>query len=325
MSTVTEEKREIPVIMDVDVAVVGGGPAGIMAALASARNGASTILIERFGNLGGLGATLMNLMVFSLEKPRGITKELWIDRLFNAGYAAYHKDMWEEISRGRIFGNSVGHAKYWDYFLSYLIYDAEMFKHTADEMMEAAGVRVMYQNLFADTIVEKDRIRAVVVENVSGRQAVASRIVVDATGAGDVVARSGAPFVPGGGKIGVPVPAGLMYKMSGVDIDRLIDYLATDKGLDRLVEKAKAAGDLPYYRSKESLAGMGDYGAVYSGKPRPEIGLTLNSRQGELLCWGGPVIHDWKLDPSTRAEDLSRAFVSIRKQIISEANFFKKY
>jgi 2-polyprenyl-6-methoxyphenol hydroxylase-like FAD-dependent oxidoreductase len=325
MKMIVEEKREIPVVAEVDVVVVGGGPAGIMAALASARGGASTILIERFGGLGGMGATGMNLMIFALEEPRGITKEIWIDRMLASGYAVHHKDLCEEIARGRIFGNSIGHAKYWDFFLSYLIYDAERFRYEADLMMEEAGVRVYYQNVFAGTIAAGGRIQAIVVENVSGRQAVRTSMVVDATGAGDVVARVGAPFIPAADTTGAPVPAGMMYKMSGVDIDRLIDYLATDPGLATLVAKAQSEGALPYYRRKQTLEKMGHYDAVYTGKPRPEIGLTRYSKLGELLCWGGPVQHEWKLDPSTRAEDLSRAFVSIRKQIIAEVEFFTEY
>jgi len=147
MKTIVEERREVPVAAEVDVVVAGGGAAGIAAALAAARSGASVALIERFGNLGGLGPTCMNLMVFALENPRGIARELWIDRLLEKGYAVYHKDMWEEIAGGRIFGCSIGHAKYWDFFLSYLMYDGERLKYEADRMMEEAGVKLFYQSV----------------------------------------------------------------------------------------------------------------------------------------------------------------------------------
>lgn len=325
MKTIVEERREVSVIKEADVVVIGGGSAGIMASLAAARNGMSVALVERFGNLGGLGPTTMNLMVFALENPRGITKELWIDRLMEKGHAVYHKNMWEEIAKGRIFGCSIGHAKYWDFFLSYVMYDGEYFKYEADRMIDEAAVTVFYQNVFADTVVESNVIKAVIVENVSGRQAITGKVFIDATGAGDVVHRSGVPFIPAADKTGAPVPAGLMYKMASVDIDRFIDYLATDPGFEIIVAKAKTDGALPFYRVKQTLKKMEHYGAVYTGKPRPEIGLTVNSKSGELLCWGGPVMHDKKLDPSIRAEDLTKAFISLREQIIVEADFFKKY
>jgi len=325
MKTIVEERREVPVAAEVDVVVAGGGAAGIAAALAAARSGASVALIERFGNLGGLGPTCMNLMVFALENPRGIARELWIDRLLEKGYAVYHKDMWEEIAGGRIFGCSIGHAKYWDFFLSYLMYDGERLKYEADRMMEEAGVKLFYQSVLSGVTAEGDAITAAIVENVSGRQAVSGRMFVDATGAGDVVARAGAPFVPGADKSGTPVPAGQMYKMANVDLDRMIDYLATDPGFEKVVSRAQSEGFLPFYRAKKTLGQMAHYGAVYTGKPRPEVGLTVNSKSGELLCWGGPVMHDEGLDPSTRAGDLTRAFVSLREQIWAEVEFFTKY
>jgi hypothetical protein len=190
MNTYHQPAREIPVTRDVDVIVVGGGPAGIAAAIAAARNGARTVLIERFGYLGGTAtASLMacingfrnQVEPDATQTVRGIAEEivLQLKALGGLGASPYKQ---------KAYPTEPGQMEY-----SYAI-DTEKFKYVTLKMCADAGVDILFHTWFAEAIVEGGAIRGVIVENKSGRQALLGRIVVDASGDGDVCARSGVPF-----------------------------------------------------------------------------------------------------------------------------------
>src|SRR5438128_11492641 len=146
---VIEPARQIPVARDVDVLVVRGGIAGVMAALASGRMGARTLVVERFGSLGGTGtAAMMSLFYVPYAASRGLVRELF-DRLIARG--------------GAIPGE-------------FVVYDAEMYKVTALEMLAEAGVEVLLHTLVSDVIVDGRSLRGIIVENKSGRQAILPRV-----------------------------------------------------------------------------------------------------------------------------------------------------
>jgi hypothetical protein len=185
-----EAAREIPVVRDVDVLVVGGGPAGLSAAIAAARVGAKTTLIERFGYLGGTAtASLMacingfrnQVEPDATQTVRGIAGEivLALKRLNGLGRSPYPQ---------KAYPTEPGQLEY-----SYAI-DTEKFKYVVLRMAVDCGVHLLFHTWFCDAIVEGTRLRGVVVENKSGRQALLARCVVDASGDADVAARAGAPF-----------------------------------------------------------------------------------------------------------------------------------
>jgi len=190
METYKEPAREIPIARDTDVVVIGGGPAGLAAAIASARNGARTTLVERYGFLGGMATAglMANLNGFrnqvepdATQTVRGIAEELVLEikKLGGIGKSPYpQKD----------YPGEPGKMAY-----SYAI-DTEMFKYVALKMCSDAGVDIMFQAWFSLPVMEGNRVRGVIVEDKSGRRALLARIVVDASGDGDVAARAGAPF-----------------------------------------------------------------------------------------------------------------------------------
>ena len=180
MKTITEPAREISVICEKDVVVAGGGPGGIVAAIAAARTGANTILIEQQGFLGGTAtAGLMNsLNGFRNQRPpndlqtvKGIAQEIVDELIFNGGAEG-----------------TIGTAPY------KVAFDPEILKYVAIKMCKEAGVQLLLHTYTVDAIVENDTIKGVIIQNKSGRQAILSKIVVDATGDGDVAAAAGAPF-----------------------------------------------------------------------------------------------------------------------------------
>jgi hypothetical protein len=295
--SVQEPARDLAVTHRPDVLVVGGGIAGLMAALAAGRSGARTLLVERFGSLGGTGTTaMMHLFYVPYAASRGLVRELF-DRLIERG--------------GAIPGE-------------FVVYDAETYKVTALDMLAEAGVQVLLHSLVSDVVLEAQALRGIVVENKSGRHAILGRVVVDASGDADVAARAGAPFVKGREADGKMRPMTLIFRIGGVDVPRLVEYVKTHPddfspdplqcmldvegqmvrifGGFKLVEQAKARGELwpdCYYFRVECVL--------------PNRGMvTVNATR----VYG--------VD-GTKAEDLSRAENETRHQMLQLAAFAKKY
>ena len=190
MKTYQEPSKEIPVSRDVDVVVVGGGPAGIGAAIAAARNGASTVLIEQFGYLGGTATASLMACINGFRNQvepdftqtvRGIAEAivLKMKEMDGLGISPYPQ---------KTYPTEPGQMEY-----SYAI-DTEMFKYVTLKMCVDAGVDILFHTYFCDTIVDDGVVKGIIVENKSGRSALMAKMVVDCSGDGDVSFRAGAPF-----------------------------------------------------------------------------------------------------------------------------------
>ena len=185
-----EPARQIPITRDVDVLVVGGGPAGLAAAIAAAREGTRTVLVEQFGYLGGTAtASLMacingfrnQVEPDATQTVRGIAEEivLQLKDLGGLGKSPYPQ---------KPYPTEPGRLEY-----SYAI-DTERFKYVALKLAVEAGVDLLLHTYACDSIVEDGALRGVLVENKSGRQALMARVTVDASGDADVAYRAGVPF-----------------------------------------------------------------------------------------------------------------------------------
>ena len=207
------EQLQTPIIARYQVIVAGGGPSGFIAALAAARSGADTLLIERYPFLGGNGtAGLMTCYNgFRNQKPpealqtvKGIPAE-YIAAIVRLGGIAdadnYHKEVPHDLAKGD---------------LPYCIgFDPEAAKVAALNMARKEGVGLRLHSWVVGAMLDGGRIAGVVVESKSGRQAIAADIVVDATGDGDIAARAGAPFV-GPAATGDRMDMSLMYRLGGL-------------------------------------------------------------------------------------------------------------
>lgn len=172
MKTIMEPSRELPVIREVDVVVCGGGPSGTAAAIASARNGAKTLLVERYGYIGGMvtGSYITYYMGFGNGKEqiiRGIAQET-IDRLREVDGITRDQD-----ESGDCYG------------------DAEIIKCISVMMLEEAGVEILLHSWATAAIVDNGVCKGVFVENKSGRQAILAKIIIDATADADICASAG--------------------------------------------------------------------------------------------------------------------------------------
>ncbi len=193
----------------VDVVVIGGGPGGLPAAIAAARQGAKVLLVEQHGYLGGNLTIGLPLLAY-LDKDgnqvvRGIAQE-FIDRLAARGAASEHH--WCPMHD------------------SVTIYDPDMFKIVALEMCLEAGVELLLHTQVIDANVENGRLCSVTLFGKGRRITVSAEVYIDATGDGDVGYMAGAHYEMGQADTGVLQPPTLMCTVAGVDTEKVIRYVA---------------------------------------------------------------------------------------------------
>ncbi|MEW6753517.1 MAG: FAD-dependent oxidoreductase [Candidatus Latescibacterota bacterium] len=216
MDQVVEPSRSIPVLCDVDVAVAGAGVAGVFAALAAARQGARTVLIDRFGSIGGnIGPGMINNghMVSGQAHPKVHHECTVYPRLY--GLAREFLDRYAALGGGSI--PPLTRVNYPG--------DASIASYVAQRMLEESGVRLLLSTWTADPLLDGQRVRGLFVENKSGRQAVRAGVVVDATGEADVARRTSAPVLYPKEEYHeldghAPTGMGLYYLVGGIRWDR---------------------------------------------------------------------------------------------------------
>lgn len=207
IKTILEPERTIPVKDEVDILVVGGGPAGIMAARAAAESGLKVMLIESRGYLGGNLTLGLPILGYLGRKGNQVVEglpQMLIDRLRARGKASEHKPCKNHVSL--------------------TIIDSEEVKDVALEMLEDVGVKILFYVFCSDAIKDGNDVKGVIIESKEGREAILAKTVIDCTGDGDVAFRAGVECHKGDTDGGMQPPT-LMFCMKGVNVQELRDAI----------------------------------------------------------------------------------------------------
>ena len=326
--------EKIPVTMEADLVVVGGGPGGFAAALRAARMGVSTILVEKYDMPGGVHTS-------------------GLQGAYNAGVGGIHTELMQRLDKeGHVYtvtekafpdwaGNPLSHyesgLKPGSSF-SRSTFNPEGGGNVMLAMLEEAGAKALYNHTFVDAKMKKlskkeTTIEAVVVKNVAGLQAIKGKVFIDGSGTAELAARAGAPYVRGGGlqpstvaagKQNWPLPGGLLWIMGGVEFEEVSKYQKNqnDPTLSKLISTALAAGDIPPELFRPRLEGKCVYGNLYIG--HPTLDMNPIDGPGSFIFWEN-VPYEWALHIDDNANDEARAKTAMRRFIDAEARFLKKY
>lgn len=273
MATVTVPQRQIPVVAEVDVCVIGGGPGGLPAAIAAARQGASTMVVEMQGFFGGMATAGLIGPILGHTGSRAT----------NPVIGGLPREICQRMA-------AIGQAWDWDRALQAwgIPFNAEGFKIIADRMVREAGVKPLLHAFFVDSVVEDGRMTHAIIESKSGRQAIRARVFVDATGDADVAFRAGAECTKGRPADGKSMAMGSMFRIGGVDT-------LSDDVRRACVEAMRAgieAGELNLYG-----AGLGRQGSTlrddeltanitrFAGDPTSVEDLTAAELSVRELTW----------------------------------------
>ncbi|MGB8452902.1 MAG: FAD-dependent oxidoreductase [Anaerocolumna sp.] len=306
------ENLKTPVRYECDTLIAGGGTAGVVAAIAAARNGAKTILIDRYGFLGG---TLINgagplHSFFNVYKPfpgveklqvvRGIPSEI-IDRMVACGGSPGHLDQ----DKGGNYDSVI------------TLIDWEIFKEVAFQMLEECKVKVLLDTMVVGVVKEGNVVKGVMMEGKSGREAILAKTVVDTTGDGDVAAFAGVNFKKKHDTTSVGMPFGMV----NVDMPRLVNFLEEKDMVNQLIRADKGSETdnvmrlgfelkkIPLFKEFMDQCGMwGPLGfSMYEGNFTYINSATLRNVD------------------ATDTEVMSKASITLRHQVMTFAKMLKEH
>jgi len=231
LGTLREAARDIPVYRRCDVLVVGGGPSGTAAAVAAARMGAEVVLLERYNHLGGLSTGGLVIWIDRMTDwsgqhvIRGFAQEI-MDRLPADAVAGPARQEWGSKDPARAAHWSQRTAAYHGIVTWSPTVDPERLKLASQEIVLQEKVRLVFHSWVAQPLLEDGKVRGAIFESKAGRQAVRAKVVVDATGDGDLFARAGAAYESDIEAADIHHCMNTAWLLGGVDMDRWIEFKA---------------------------------------------------------------------------------------------------
>jgi glycine/D-amino acid oxidase-like deaminating enzyme len=296
-----EPSKTIKIMAKTDVLVVGSGPAGLCAALASARAGASTMLVERFGSFGG---NITQAMVCAISWYR---RENTIDA---GGIGVEFERRAKEM--GASHKDPEGDGE---------LLDSDMFKYVADVLIQEAGVTPLLHCMVTDVIMDGDTITGIITESKSGRQAIMAKRFIDATGDADLAFKAGAPVrkEPKESMMGTTTSFGC----SGVDVDAFLSHIKGNPSTlgDWALETTGKEDDMFSTFISEPFEKATAAGEIPAGTPIIGYWDTLTDA-GEAM--NIDVAHVLNID-ATNVWDLTHAEIMGRQEAMWAVAALKKY
>ncbi|MQA15384.1 MAG: FAD-dependent oxidoreductase [Pseudonocardiaceae bacterium] len=291
-SSLTEPSRTTPVLGDYDVVVIGGGPAGIMSAAAAARTGRSTILVERYGYLGGAGSA------------GGLSTFCGLHANVHGDHRRVVHGLADELLErmDRLGGLNRPHLSFGNRIMAQA-YDISAYKIAADDLLADAGVRIRFHTLAVGVMMQDERsVHAVMVESKSGRGAITGRVFIDCSGDADLAAWAGAPYEKTDKASGMLYPS-LMFRINGVDN---AEAEPARERLPELMDEAERSGRYRFARKRPIV--------------RPQRNpLEWRANMTQLSNPDGSAVD------GTDVEELSHGELQGRRQIRDTFPFFREY
>ncbi len=317
--TIKEPAREINVVREVDVIVVGGGPGGIASAISAARSGAKTVLIERYGHLGGMATGgLVNIIpnlsdISGKQQIFGLNQEL-IDRLDVRGGTSYpRKENWGTTDR-KVVDYYLDANLGWFYIREDLnigkervlytaVVDPEIFKDELNHMVLEAGTEIFLHSWGTQPIMDGTGVTGVIFESKSGRQAMLGKVVIDSTGDGDIFVAAGAAFDNQLDPKLRTAMLSIVFWLTNVDLRKFDEYKAAHAdNFNELMRELRGLGGHPYYFK----------------------GVLKNQENCVWFHFFQPRA-DGKASDAKDVEELTRVDIESRKRALITYEFFKKY
>lgn len=300
---ITDPAKEIKVCYEADVVVVGGGPGGHSAAVAASRNGANTVLVERYGHLGGMATGGLVILIPHMsdgskeQQIAGLCQE-WIDRLDAIGGALHPK-------REELGSSDKMVVSRWQRYFSTVVegrvrqtvcVDPELLKCVLNDMVHEAGVKLFLHSWGTKAVMDKGKVQGIIFESKSGRQAILGKIIIDGTGDGDLLPSAGAEFDDTLNRDLRSSMLALVFRLGNVDFNKFSDFKEADpqKYEELMRELTKVAGTRL---------------------------LALPSSRNEVV-W----VNNWIPGlSSTNVVDLTRIEIDVRKMMLLGYDFLKKH
>jgi hypothetical protein len=299
---INEAAREIPVLMEADVVIVGGGTTGPVAAIAAARRGKKVVLIERFGSLGGILTLGLNTKP-SGELIGGIPLEIWnLARSAGGAGADY-------MATTKTGGVKIASPT-----------DPEIMKMLLTRLCVEAGVQILFETFVSAPYIEDGAVTGVIIESKSGRQFVGSKVLIDCSADADMAAKANAPFVMGAGNAEQTMqPVSMYFIMKNVDLKRLADWA---RDCDDVPARAIPADEkgLDYGLWLTGFNGMLRRFQAETGVKLQRDNITLKTADGQMYVNATRVLGVNVFNP----QEFTAAILECYRQIEGVARFLKE-